>query len=119
MPRLLVPLNRAPTAGPVAPSSHLPPVHSGLSRPMLATSVTRSYRSSADARMVTDAVGGLAGLSGMAGTLPAMPAAMPWISRAPGPALRADPAPGVAFHPGDSAESCWPRTVGIHMPGTT
>ena len=41
-PRLLLPLNRAPTAGPVAPSSQRPPVHSGLRRPMFAGSLTRS-----------------------------------------------------------------------------
>ena len=47
-PRLLVPLNRTPGAGPVAPSSHTHSTVSGLHSPIRVTSDTRSYRASAD-----------------------------------------------------------------------
>src|SRR6266568_2359395 len=42
-PRLLVPLKRAPTAGPVAPPIHSHLAVSGLHSPMRVTSDTRSY----------------------------------------------------------------------------
>src|SRR5438309_8331412 len=42
-PRRLVPLNRAPTAGPVAPPSHRHRTVSGLHSPIRVTSVTNSY----------------------------------------------------------------------------
>src|SRR5207244_9894121 len=45
--RLLRPRNRAPTWGPVAPSSHSPPWFSGLHSPVRVMSATRSYTASA------------------------------------------------------------------------
>src|SRR4051794_9399815 len=45
-PRLLVPLKRAPDAGPVAPSIHTHLIVSGLHSPMRVTSATMSYTAS-------------------------------------------------------------------------
>src|SRR5438132_194793 len=52
---LLVPLKRAPTLGPDAPRSHLPPVHSGLHSPMRVMSETSSYTSSGGAAISLEA----------------------------------------------------------------
>src|SRR4051794_16999559 len=43
MPLRLVPRNFAPTAGPAAPPTHLPPVFSGLHSPIRGRSLTSSY----------------------------------------------------------------------------
>src|SRR5580700_4537864 len=51
--RFTWPRKRAPTAGPVAPSSHSAPNVSGLYEPMRVTSVTRSQTFSAGAAMWT------------------------------------------------------------------
>src|SRR5215216_6595260 len=50
--RLFFALNFAPTAAPVAPSSHLPPRFSGLHSPYRVTSETRPYTTSGLAAMV-------------------------------------------------------------------
>lgn len=47
--RRLRPVKRAPTAGPVTPSSHCPPSFSGLHSPIRPMSVTRSYTAVAGA----------------------------------------------------------------------
>src|SRR5262245_11036556 len=52
-PRLFVPLKRAPTAGPVAPSSHTHLVVSGLHSPMRVTSLTTAYTTSGGASTET------------------------------------------------------------------
>lgn len=55
-PSRLVPLKRAPTAGPVASPNHTAPVFSGLYSPIRVTSLSRSYTTSAGAptSLVTD-----------------------------------------------------------------
>src|SRR2546423_8345841 len=54
-PRLLRPLKRAPTMGPVAPSSHSPPWYSGLHCPISTRSVTSSQTRAAGAAMYMSA----------------------------------------------------------------
>src|SRR5262245_59179273 len=53
-PRLFVPLKRAPTAGPVAPSSQTHLVVSGLHSPMRVTSLTTPYTTSGSASTTSD-----------------------------------------------------------------
>ena len=50
-PCLLIALKRAPTAGPVAPSSHSTLTMSGVSSGVRVTSATRAYSASGDASM--------------------------------------------------------------------
>lgn len=50
-PRRLRPLNRAPTSGPAAPSSHSPPMHSGLSDPRPAGSLITAHTADGGAAM--------------------------------------------------------------------
>ena len=54
VPWLLVPWNSAPTSGPVASCSHIPPVFSGDSSPMRGRSLTMSYSASGEAAMTRD-----------------------------------------------------------------
>ncbi len=49
LPLALVPLNFAPTAGPVAPFTHLPPVFSGENSPIRGRSLINAYTCSGDA----------------------------------------------------------------------
>src|SRR5207248_3409091 len=55
-PSRLAPLNRAPGAGPVAPSSQRHALVSGLQRPMFATLLTNSYSESGAAWILSSTV---------------------------------------------------------------
>src|SRR3954468_13527592 len=52
-PCRLVPRNFAPTAGPAAPPTHLPPVFSGLHSPIRGRSLTSSYSRNEEALTVS------------------------------------------------------------------